>query len=382
MGLFSSIWKGVKNVFKGIMKVFSPILKPIAKILDTKWGKALMLAISVFTLGTALMAGGAAFSGAQAAGQGFLQSFVEGGKAFVKTLFGMSAETGPGAPPAEGALPAAQEVAAQTAINPMATNMAGAEAATTAGATVGGDITGAIGELAGGNLEMGAQLGDTASVLNVGSGAAGAGGAGGSLTGGSNLLSQGQQAAAGVGDVAAGVGGAGSGSVTLPTAGAVTPQPLQSPIPTGQPGGAPASMYPNSPVPDASSVGKLMPEMSGTGNAAQTAAAFTPKEGNWLSKAAQKAWDFVKSDEGQDMLGSSLEGLWDAEQQDEMFKHLERYDRMWRNPNDPGNVAMRRHQYYTPIPENWPSSDQSRLVNRRASGYRPTIPYRRAPQGG
>lgn len=94
MGIFSSIGKAFKSVFDGIMKVFEPILEPLAKLMNSKLGKAIMIGLSIFTLGTAMVAGAGAFSAAQAAGQGFISSFVEGGKVFLQTLVGKGAEKG------------------------------------------------------------------------------------------------------------------------------------------------------------------------------------------------------------------------------------------------------------------------------------------------
>ena len=94
MGFLSKVWEGVKNVFKGILSVFEPILKPIGKFLNTSFGKALMIGLSIFTLGSAMVAGYGAFTAAQAAGQGFIASFVEGGKVFLSTLTGMGGKEG------------------------------------------------------------------------------------------------------------------------------------------------------------------------------------------------------------------------------------------------------------------------------------------------
>ncbi len=94
MGLFSSIGKAFKSVFAGIMKVFSPILKPLGKLMNSSLGKAIMIGLSIFTLGTAMVAGYGAFSAASAAGSGFIASFVEGGKVFLSTLVGKGAEEG------------------------------------------------------------------------------------------------------------------------------------------------------------------------------------------------------------------------------------------------------------------------------------------------
>jgi len=55
MGLLSSAWKSVSNGFK---KVFGKVLKPFAKILNSKFFKVAMLAVSVFTMGASLLAAG------------------------------------------------------------------------------------------------------------------------------------------------------------------------------------------------------------------------------------------------------------------------------------------------------------------------------------
>lgn len=84
MGLFSGIKKFFKKVWSGIKKVFKAIMKPIGKLLNSKLGKAIMLGVTIFTLGSALLAGGKAFLGAE----GFINKFVEGGKAFMNSLLG------------------------------------------------------------------------------------------------------------------------------------------------------------------------------------------------------------------------------------------------------------------------------------------------------
>lgn len=92
MGIFSSIGKAFKSVFKGIMKVFSPILKPLGKLMNSSLGKAIMIGLSIFTLGTAMVAGYGAFSASMAASNGFIASFVEGGKVFMGSLLGKGAD--------------------------------------------------------------------------------------------------------------------------------------------------------------------------------------------------------------------------------------------------------------------------------------------------
>jgi hypothetical protein len=94
MGLLSKLGKGIgkifKGVWKGITKVFKAVMKPISKLLDSKIGKAIMLGVTLFTLGPALMAGGKAFL----AGEGFIARFVDAGSAFMDSLLGGTLEGG------------------------------------------------------------------------------------------------------------------------------------------------------------------------------------------------------------------------------------------------------------------------------------------------
>jgi hypothetical protein len=57
MGLFSSIKKGFKKLFKGIGKIFKKVMGAVGKVLGSKWGKALMMGVAIFTGGMALMGG-------------------------------------------------------------------------------------------------------------------------------------------------------------------------------------------------------------------------------------------------------------------------------------------------------------------------------------
>ncbi len=92
MGIFSSIWKGIKGIVSGIGKVFKAILKPIAKLFDSGFGKALMLGLAVFTMGASLIAGFEGFM----QGSGFIGRFINGGKAFLNTLLGTTFEVSGG----------------------------------------------------------------------------------------------------------------------------------------------------------------------------------------------------------------------------------------------------------------------------------------------
>lgn len=84
MGLFSGIGKFFKGIWNGIKKVFSAVMKPVAKLLNSKLGKILMLAVTVFSMGTALLAGAQGFM----SGTGFIGKFINGGKAFMNSLIG------------------------------------------------------------------------------------------------------------------------------------------------------------------------------------------------------------------------------------------------------------------------------------------------------
>jgi len=133
MGLFSSIGKFFKKIGSGIKKVFKKIMKPIAKFLDSKIGKVIMLGIAVFTMGTALAAFKGGFSALQ--GSGFIAKFVNGGKAFLNSLVGTSFEVAgqavEGAGVAAGAL--TEGATAEGAVN-AGEVLAGADPAAVVGA--------------------------------------------------------------------------------------------------------------------------------------------------------------------------------------------------------------------------------------------------------
>jgi hypothetical protein len=172
MGLFSSIWKGVKNVFSGIMKVFAPILKPIGKILNTGWGKAIMLAMSVFTLGGSLLAGGQTFM--QTAGS-FMDKFIAGGKEFITQALGLK-------PKAEKMVGTGVEAGVQagteTAASQLAAQQAGQAGELLTSGMPGGEAVGVAGAPPSGSMAMGPPpTGDTMmqAVQAGGEGAAGQG---------------------------------------------------------------------------------------------------------------------------------------------------------------------------------------------------------------
>jgi hypothetical protein len=163
MGILGDIWGGIKKVvggiFDGIKKIFKPILEPIAKFLGSSFGKALMIGLSVFTLGASLLAGAGTFM--QTAGS-FIDKFVAGGKTFLNTLLGTGGQGGgkvPNAPGVKGGLPGVGE-------------------ARIPGQEMPGNIL--TGEGAAGGLQTPPAIGDTA----VAQAATSPGGITGNLTGG------------------------------------------------------------------------------------------------------------------------------------------------------------------------------------------------------
>ncbi len=126
MGLFSSIGKWYKGIWNGIKKIFKAVMKPVAKLLNSKLGKILMLAVSVFSMGSALLAGGKGFL----AGEGFIGKFINGGKEFLNSLLGTKFDTA--APPgadAAGVIAEGAEAAAPGAVE-AGDVLTGADAAT------------------------------------------------------------------------------------------------------------------------------------------------------------------------------------------------------------------------------------------------------------
>lgn len=336
MGFFSSLWKGVKNVFKGVMKIFSPILKPIGKILNTGWGKALMLAMSVFTMGASLMAGYSAFT--NTAGS-FLTKFVAGGKAFIGSLLGKKPTeggTGVATPTAGGGT--AGEVAATQQINP------------------------------------GALLGDASQgggAIQSGSGAFGPGATG-------DVMQQATSAGQTAGQTGAGA--------MLPPGGGVAPPAA---VPPGMKPGAGVSIPPFSAGPQGmgtSSVGKQMGQI-----AAQTAPGqkmgFGTDTRGWLTKAAQGAWTFAKSETGREVIGGLMEGYYEGKRDDAYYAEQRRIDDMWRNPNNTGRRGIeanrqRLEDYNAPRGLAGAGSVYaSRLARQNISEYQPSVPFTRAPGG-
>ncbi len=322
MGLFSNIWKGVKNVFKGILKIFSPILKPLGKILNTGWGKALMLAMSVFTLGTSLLAGGTTFM--QTAGS-FLDKFVAGGKEFITQFLGIK-------PKGEQVAGAAVETGVQAGTGGVAADVAATQAVNPGQLLTQGMPGG--GEVGRGSMAMGPP--PTGDVMR-------------------------QATAAGGG------GAAGSGAIPGMTPGApVTPS--VSAVPGGiDPGGVSA---------------KAMTQMA----AKPTAAAPMgfgggQKTGNWLTKAAGKAWEFANTEAGQQIIGGAMEGYYQGARDDAYYAEQRRIDDMWRNPNDPGRIGIessRQRMERFSAPRGMagaPATYAQRISQGAIESYAPSVPF-------
>jgi hypothetical protein len=299
MGFFSSIAKGVKNVFGGIMKVFSPILAPLAKMMDTGWGKALMIALSIFTMGSAFVAAQAVYQGAIAAGQSMLSAFVQGGVEFVKVFLGAEAS---GAQVSAGA---------GTAVG--STGVTNAEAFMGAGEAVQG-------------LDAANKIAETGAATIKGAGELVAGAGSGAATG------------AGVGSGAA----AGAGN-TAKVAGAAT------------------QAGPTQALADAG--GKLATETSG----------------NWLTKAANDAWDWAKKDDFKNTK-DLISGYSEYEDREDVQRHQDRYSRRWRKDTE-GLEAL--SQIGTGDQPRFSPGGPGQTLDRNRRGFQPTIPYRGKgqPQG-
>jgi hypothetical protein len=91
MGLFKKIKKGLSSVWKGIKKRFKKALGHVGKFLNSGIGKALMIVVSIFTMGAALAAGYAAWGAAAAEGAGMVGKFVAAGGGFLSSLTGVGA---------------------------------------------------------------------------------------------------------------------------------------------------------------------------------------------------------------------------------------------------------------------------------------------------
>lgn len=295
MGFFSKLWKGITGVFDGIVNIFKEIFSEVGKFFDSKIGKALMIGLSVFTLGTSLMAGLSGFQAASAAGKGFLDAFVQGGKDFFLSIVGKETSTTM-QKTAEGVVQGAD--AAQT----MA---AGTDAAVQSAATAnlpGAEITEAA----------------TKAATDVGQMTQGGGG---------NLLQQG----ADMGKTMAEGGGIG---------------PTKAMAQTGVP----------------------LNQVSGAAQAAD--------KGNWLSKAASAAGDFVTSEGGGQIVGSLIQGAGNYYTEKDRQEFEDRIRREWNkrgaNPDIQDIRAQSARAGRLPIPSAQNVARTSRTTAQEG-GQRPTF---------
>ena len=149
MGFLSKVGKGIKKAFKKVGKF-------VGKLASSKFGKILLIAAAVFTLGTALIAGVGAF--ASTAGT-FAAKFVAAGKAFVgalasplktaKGLFNGAKVTGATANAASTTAQVAEAVGATApASTPVGVLAGEGVAASTGAAAAGGGVAAAAPNLA------------------------------------------------------------------------------------------------------------------------------------------------------------------------------------------------------------------------------------------
>jgi len=145
MGLLKRLGKAVKRVVKGVGKVFKKITSFVGRAMQSKWGKALMVAATVFSMGAAAglwggfgAAGAAAGTTASNAG-GFFSKFVAGAKNF----FGVGG--GQAAAGSGSAMADAIAAASGTALAPAAGGSAIANAIAAAGGkTAAGGMLGGV----------------------------------------------------------------------------------------------------------------------------------------------------------------------------------------------------------------------------------------------
>jgi len=287
-----------KDVWKGTKKLFAKL----GKFLGSDLGKIIMIAISIFTMGAALIAAGGAFSTALSASGNFLTAFVEGGKAFMNALganFTMKfGEAGAGL--AEGVTGA---VEAGSALEGAAT-------------IPGGPAVPAEAVLEGANATAGA----------------------GGITGGAE-----------VGGVALGEGGVASTAAAAPGFEAANQIVSQ--------GASNAAKF-------GSTLGK-------------TAA----KQPGWLSKAANAALEFAKGPAGQEIIGQGAQGYFQGEQLQAILDERRRVSDQFANPNDPGMIALREHDFSVDTPRGLAGASGrfARRENESTGRFTPTIPFKRSP---
>jgi len=298
MGFLSKIGKGIKNVFGGIMKVFQPILEPVAKFLNTGLGKAIMIGLSIFTLGSAMIAAQGMYAATMASSGSFVQAFVAGGKQFFTTMLtGKGFEGAPAAPGAETV-----KAAAEGASSAIETGGAGA---LTEGTSIANEAAAEAAKISG-NLEP---------VANVGAAAGEVAGAGAGAVGGSELGTQAMQATTNPNMLSPGYGDKAS---------------LMKP----------GSMAESMTKPGATSAGSQTTRM--TDMAAQNNFGSGGDTGGWLSNAAKKAQAFAESEGGSNIIGKLIEGAGNYYTSKDQQEFDDRIRRQWgKGSADPGVAGIR-----------------------------------------
>lgn len=331
MGFFSSIWKGIKSVFTGIMTVFSPILKPLGKILNTGWAKAIMLAMSVFTMGASLLAGGQTFM--STAGS-FVDKFIAGGKTFLTEALGIEFK---GAAEQMGT---AAEVGVQAGSGGVAADLAAAQQVNP-------------GELLAQNIPGGEAVGQAGSMA-MGPGPTG------------DVMRQ----------ATTGAGQAGSGAIPGMTSAPGAPAPTVGTPTSGL--GAGEAAKPGFQIPGSQI---KPPEVLTTGKVAGVQLGVPAETGNWLSKAANKAWEWANTDLGSEIIGGAMEGYYQGKRDDAYYAEQRRIDDMWRNPNDPGMIGIESSRQRTArfSPARGLAGAPAIYANRISQGaienYAPSVPF-------
>jgi hypothetical protein len=259
------------GIYDALKKVWKKIEQPIMKFLGSGLGKVIMIAASVFTMGTALVAGASAWgtaaaaAAANSAAPSMMANFMAAGSATLNSLSG---------------------------------GLVGTSAATQAANAAG------------------AAAGTATQAANL------AGSAAGPAVNSQNLL---QTTAAPAASQAAQTGG-----VLANAAKAAA-------------GGAPA----------------INPTVS-----------ITAKPG-LLSRAGSAAWDFAKSEAGQNVIGKALEGYGQAKQADYAAEHAEkvdkRFQKLWSNIS--GTGLDNRATYDVNVPKGLENKGTDVYQNLNTKGY-------------
>jgi hypothetical protein len=103
--------------------------------------------------------------------------------------------------------------------------------------------------------------------------------------------------------------------------------------------------------------------------------------GNWLSKAANKAWEWANTELGSEIIGGAMEGYYQGKRDDAYYAEQRRIDDMWRNPNDPGRIGIESSRERTArfSPPRGLAGAPAIYANRISQGaienYAPSVPF-------